>query len=69
MDCPDYEHVKYYGNYLLGPLSTFCLLLSIALYANDSHQRKPPGKIVVMFQLHSLLMYLSYTSSWPYFEE
>lgn len=69
MECPEYNKVKDYANYLLPCLSVSCILLDISLYIKDKHLRRAPGKLVFMAQFHMLPLYMAYTSTWPDFEE
>lgn len=65
MDCPEYDTVKYYANYLLCSVSLVFILSLIAFYALDKHLRRTPGKLILMFQSYMLLAYFCYFSSWP----
>jgi hypothetical protein len=69
MDCPEYENVKNYANYLLCSVSVVFLLGLIAIYALDRHLRGTPGKLIVMFHSYMLLAYICYVSTWPALDE
>lgn len=69
MECPEFDKLKGYANYLMVGLSVALVALYIILFIKDKHLRRAPGKLVIMFQIHLLLLYVGYLSSWPEFEE